>query len=225
MIQNNKINHIISWKYLVKEGDILVIIGISARLVDGVYKVNESLIEKIKINGVIPLVIVPGFDNSRLISMCNGFIIPGGVTWNEIDEEIIKYAIKMDMPLLGICAGMQALANIHNFDKDILSDQTIPIGNDSHDSKSKYVHDISITNKFLYDILGSKKIGVNSRHKFKVTKKNYFSVDAYSDDGLIEAIHLPNKTFILGVQWHPEDLDDEFSKKIFACFIERCKIS
>ena len=225
MIQNNKINHIISWKYLVKEGDILVIIGISARLVDGVYKVNESLIEKIKINGVIPLVIVPGFDNSRLISMCNGFIIPGGVTWNEIDEEIIKYAIKMDMPLLGICAGMQALANIHNFDKDILSDQTIPIGNDSHDSKLKYVHDISITSKFLYDILGSKKVRVNSRHKFKVTKKNYFCIDAYSDDGLIEAIHLPNKTFILGVQWHPEDLDDEFSKKIFACFIERCKIS
>ena len=222
MIQNNKINHIISWKYLVKEGEILVIIGITARLVDGVYKVNESLIEKLKNNNALPLVIVPGFDNFNLIKLCNGFTIPGGVTWNECDETIIKYAIKNDLPLLGICAGMQALANIHNFDKNIPSDQTISIGNDSHDSKSKYVHDISITNKFLYDILGSKKIRINSRHKFRVVEEDYFNVDAVSVDGIIEAIHLPNKRFILGVQWHPEDLDDEFSERLFAEFIKNC---
>ena len=202
----------------------MVIIGITARLVDGVYKVNESLIEKIKKYKAIPLVIVPGFDNSRFISMCNGFIIPGGFTWHETDEEIIKYAIENDVPLLGICAGMQALANIHNFDKDILSDQTIPIGNSLHDSKDKYVHDINVISKFLYGILGSKKIRVNSRHKYKVEKQDYFIIDAYSDDGLIEAIHLPNKKFIMGVQWHPEDLDDEFSQKIFACFIAHTKL-
>ena len=222
MIQNNKINHIISWKYLVKGVIFLVIIGITARLVDGIYKVNESLIEKLKKNNALPLVIIPGFDNSNLIKMCNGFIIPGGVTWNDTDEEIIKYAINNNLPLLGICAGMQALANIHNFDKDIPSDQTIPINNNLHDSKDKYVHDINVTSEFLYDILGSKKIRVNSRHKFRVMEKNYFVVDAISEDGLIEAIHLPFKRLILGVQWHPEDLDDEFSERLFAEFIKNC---
>ena len=200
----------------------MVIIGITARLVDGVYKVNESLIEKIKKYKAIPLVIVPGFDNSRFISMCNGFIIPGGFTWHVTDEEIIKYAIANDVPLLGICAGMQALANIHNFDKDILSDQTVPIGNDSHYSQNEYVHNIQVVSLFLENILQDKFIRVNSRHKFKVAKEDYFVVDAYSDDGLIEAIHIPNKKFILGVQWHPEDLDDEYSEKIFAEFIKKC---
>ena len=200
----------------------MVIIGITARLVDGIYKVNESLIEKIKNNGALSLVIVPGFDNTYLFSLCNGFIIPGGVTWCETDEEIIKYAIENDLPLLGICAGMQALANIHNFDKDILSDQTIPIGNNLHDSKDLYVHDVNVVDKFLLDILGTKKIKVNSRHKYKVKNEDYFIIDAYSDDGLIEAIHLPNKKFIMGVQWHPEDLDDEFSKSIFENFIKKC---
>lgn len=193
----------------------MVVIGISMRLVDNSYKVSANLIEKVKKNGGVPLLILPGFDNSRLISMCDGFIIPGGVTWSEVDELIIKYAITNDLPLLGICAGMQAIANIHNFDKNIPSDQTVPIGNDSHNSKSKYVHDISITGKFLYNILSSKKVRVNSRHKFTVTKEDYFAVDAYSDDGIIEAIHLPGKKFILGVQWHPEDLNDEFSERLF----------
>ena len=200
----------------------MVIIGITARLVNGTYKVNESIINKIKDNGAIPLIIFPEFASSKFISMCAGFIIPGGDTWNKSDELIIKYAINYDLPLLGICAGMQAIANIHNFDKDILSDQTIPIGNNSHDSKIEYVHDINITNEFLYNILGSKKIMVNSRHKFTVTKEDYFVIDAVSEDGLIEAIHLPNKRFILGLQWHPEDLNDEFSKKIFVRFIEEC---
>ena len=117
---------------------------------------------------------------------------------------------------------MQALANIHNFDKDILSDQTVPIGNDSHYSQNEYVHNIQVVSPFLENILQDKFIRVNSRHKFKVAKEDYFVVDAYSDDGLIEAIHIPNKKFILGVQWHPEDLDDEFSERLFAEFIKNC---
>lgn len=205
----------------------MVIIGITARCVDGSYKVSENLIKKVKENGAFPLIILPGFEDYLLdiLKKCQGFIIPGGVTWNASDELIIQYAMKQDLPLLGICAGMQALANVHNFSKDIPSDQTIPINSDTHNSKEKYGHYINVTNTFLASILGSNKILVNSRHKFTITQENYFLIDAYSDDGIIEAIHLPNKRFILGLQWHPEDLDDEFSQKIFARFIEQCKIS
>ena len=119
---------------------------------------------------------------------------------------------------------MQAIANIKNFCGTKDSDKTILIGNDKHYSLDKYSHYINITNNFLSDILGSNCIMVNSRHKFTVVKEDYFIVDAYSDDGVIEAIHLPNKKFILGVQWHPENLDDEFSQKLFSTFIAHAKL-
>ena len=202
----------------------MVVIGISMRLVDNSYKVSAHLIEKIKVNGGVPLLILPGLESEvmPLIKRCQGFVIPGGVTWHDTDEVIIRYAIKHDLPLLGICAGMQAIANIHNFDKDIPSDQTILIGSDAHQSSNEYVHNIRVVSPFLETILKDKIIRVNSRHKFTVTKEDYFCIDAYSDDGLIEAIHLPNKRFILGLQWHPEDLDDEFSERLFTEFIKKC---
>ena len=64
---------------------------------------------------------------------------------------------------------------------------------------------------------------VNSRHNDTVNLNDNFTVDAYSSDNIIEAVHIPNKTFILGLQWHPEDLSDEYSEKIFKYFIEKCK--
>lgn len=120
---------------------------------------------------------------------------------------------------------MQAIANIKNFCGTKDSDKTILIGNDKHYSLDKYSHCINITSNFFSDILESNRIMVNSRHKFTVIKEDYFIVDAYSEDGVIEAIHLPYKRFILGVQWHPENLDDEFSQKLFSTFIEQCKNS
>ena len=42
-------------------------------------------------------------------------------------------------------------------------------------------------------------------------------------DNIIEAIENPNCDFNIGVQWHPEYLDDLNSKKIFDCFIETIK--
>src|SRR5699024_5197531 len=121
-------------------------------------------------NNAFPIIILPGFVEAleKILALCNGFIIPGGNTWHETDELIIKYAIKHDIPLLGICAGMQAIANIKNFCGTKDSDKTILIGNDKHYSLDKYSHCINVTDDFLSNILGSNRIMVNSRHKFMV---------------------------------------------------------
>ena len=46
---------------------------------------------------------------------------------------------------------------------------------------------------------------------------------AYAPDGILEAIEMKDKKFIIGVQWHPEGLDDENSNKLFDYFINTCK--
>ena len=49
---------------------------------------------------------------------------------------------------------------------------------------------------------------------------NDLVINAISEDGIIEGVEYPNKKFIIGLQWHPEYLIDENSKKIREAFIK-----
>ena len=197
------------------------IIGITCRTIKNddrdILKVNKSIVDYVIKSGGIPLLILSDMD----FSIFDGFIFPGGYSWEKLDEKVLKYAFDNDIPALGICAGMQLIASMDKFGNVL--DNCIAIGNNHHQSKDEYVHEITINNGILLDILGSNKIMVNSRHNDTVNLNNNFTVDAYSSDNIIEALHIPNKTFILGIQWHPEDLSDEYSEKIFKYFIEKCK--
>lgn len=197
------------------------IIGITCRTIKNddrdILKVNKSIVDYVIKSGGIPLLILSDMD----FSIFDGFIFPGGYSWENLDEKILKYAFDNDIPALGICAGMQLIASMDKFGNVL--DNCIAIGNNHHQSKDEYVHEITINKGILFDILGSNKIMVNSRHNDTVNLNDNFTVDAYSSDNIIEAVHIPNKTFILGLQWHPEDLSDEYSEKIFKYFIEKCK--
>lgn len=197
------------------------IIGITCRTIKNddrdILKVNKSIVDYVIKSGGIPLLILSDMD----FSIFDGFIFPGGYSWENLDEKILKYAFDNDIPALGICAGMQLIASMDKFGN--ILDNCISIGNNHHQSKDEYVHEITINKGILLDILGSNKIMVNSRHNDTVNLNDNFIVDAKSPDNIIEAVHIPNKTFILGLQWHPEDLSDEYSEKIFKYFIEKCK--
>lgn len=197
------------------------IIGISTRIITNDIglkqdKVPHSLVKKLEEHKALPIIIPNISDISYYLDICDGFIVPGGITWNEADIEIIKYAFKVNKPLLGICAGMQALANIDTF-----IDNTIKVDNHNLPNE-EYVHEISINDGILKNILNKDKIKVNSRHNYKVEPKSYFKIDAVSNDGVIEAISFPEFKFIVGLEWHPEDMDDENQNKIFKYFISKC---
>lgn len=197
------------------------IIGVTCRTIKNddrdILKVNKSIVDYVIKSGGIPLLILSDMD----FSVFDGFIFPGGYSWENLDEKVLKYAFDNDIPALGICAGMQLIASMDKFGNVL--DNCIAIGNNHHQSKDEYVHEITINKGILFDILGSNKIIVNSRHNDTINLNDNFTVDAYSSDNIIEAVHIPNKTFILGLQWHPEDLSDEYSEKIFKYFIEKCK--
>ncbi|MEG2028755.1 MAG: gamma-glutamyl-gamma-aminobutyrate hydrolase family protein [Bacilli bacterium] len=158
----------------------------------------------------------------NMVDICDGIIIPGGYKWFEYDEYVVKYAIEKDIPVLGICMGMQLLSSIDNGGLSLELNETKI---NHRQRKEKYVHSISIIdNTLLYNIINNNKINVNSNHRYHAVKVNNFVVSAYSEDGLIEAIELQNKKFVLGVQWHPEKmLDyDEYANKLYDCFIGKC---
>ena len=195
-------------------------IGITTRILTNdigiqIEKIPHSLVNKLEKLGV-NIIIIPSVKNIDFyIKLCDGFINPGGETWSLVDVEVLKHAMKYEKPLLGICAGMQLLANADSF-----LDHTIKVGNNSHYVPNReYVHEITIYDGILKDILKKKKIFVNSRHHDTVINKDFFKVEAMSDDGIIEAISLNGYKFIFGVQWHPEDMNDENQERLFKYFV------
>lgn len=143
--------------------------------------------------------------NTEILDLCDGIIIQGGKDIYPYHFQILEYCIKNNIPLLGICMGHQiiGLYSINsNNDNDLIQidDHQIKDGN----------HIIHIEkNSIMYKIFGP-TLKVNSRHSFAVKKVNLpFKVTSISEDNIIESIeYIDNNNFILGVQFHPEDLDN-----------------
>ena len=143
--------------------------------------------------------------NTEILDLCDGIIIQGGKDIYPYHFQILEYCIKNNIPLLGICMGHQiiGLYSINsNNDNDLIQI-------DNHQIKDEN-HIIHIEkNSIMYKIFGP-TLKVNSRHSFAVKKVNLpFKVTSISEDNIIESIeYIDNNNFILGVQFHPEDLDN-----------------
>jgi len=122
----------------------------------------------------------------------------------------------MDIPVLGICRGMQVLATAYG---GRVCDHI-----DGHDLKKHERHDVAILeNSRLSRVISRRIYEVNSLHHQAVTDVGYgMVVSALSEDGIIEAMEHEKKPHF-GVQWHPEKLGDSSSKRLFDFFVNLCK--
>jgi putative glutamine amidotransferase len=146
------------------------------------------------------------------------------------DLMVLEEVEKLNLPVLAICYGMQALnvsrggtliQDIGSKGSGILKhEQGMPLDRESHS--------IEIAgDSLLSDIAGqSGRWRVNSHHHQAVAKLGReLKAIAWADDGIVEAIQDSRSgTFILGVQWHPELCwnSDRVSRRIFESFVSRC---
>lgn len=183
------------------------------------YKVKKGVINALNMYNIdyIGIFIKDIEKNKKIIDMCNGIIIPGGTNPNNIELELIKYIYDKDIPLLGICLGMQEMGLV--FDGE-LKEMNIY----SHLKPNvNYAHEVKINKKTrLYEIIKNDNIKVNSRHKDYLVKTN-LNISSIND--VIESIEDKTKRFFIGVQWHPEDMIeyDLNSKLLFEEFIKEVK--
>lgn len=168
--------------------------------------------------GAYAVGIINNLESLDLLNLYNGFVLQGGNNATEFDYELIKKCYELNIPLLGICLGMQTIGEVFGGN---LKETTIAI----HNSLDKLrLHNITIyKNTKLFDIMGEYNISVNSRHNYEIKGPNLI-VSARSDDGVIEAVEDSSKKFFVGVEWHPEDMVnfDDYSKKLFKYFIDTC---
>ncbi|MDD5224274.1 MAG: gamma-glutamyl-gamma-aminobutyrate hydrolase family protein [bacterium] len=143
------------------------------------------------------------------------------------ETEVLRWALKMDLPVLGICGGMQLINVV--FGGTLFQDlpRQLP-GTYFHGKKRSGAkkHPALIAGESrLFRITKKRDLMVNSTHHQAVKALGRGIQDsAISPDGVIEAIESISHSFVLGVQWHPERLMHiPAQKRIFSAFIQAAK--
>lgn len=209
------------------------VIGITGNYEDLTCKLGRGYYQSVVAAGGVPVVIPPVADKHVIVNTLehiDALILSGGGDINPlwageepspklhgINQErdlpellIARLAYNRQIPMLGICRGIQTLATAFGgkVAQDISDVATIKHSQDA--DRSEPTHSVIIDeDSSLFDIYKSTKVMVNSFHHQAVAEAgDKFRVIAKSPDGIIEAMESSEFKSILGVQWHPECLEE-----------------
>lgn len=209
--------------------------------------VNKAYADAIQEAGGMLVTVAGNLDEAayaEIIETADGLLLPGGGdvnperygqklrkcrcgAYDQRDAEefaLLNGAMKRRLPILAICRGMQ-IVNVNQggtLYQDLESEMNGAIRHKPEDKqRSAICHEVAISSDTrLQKILGVAEIGVNSLHHQGVAEVGKgLMVTATAPDGLVEAIELKDYPFLIGVQWHPEELTDPIWKKLFSDFV------
>ncbi len=213
------------------------VIGITGNYGDLTCKLAEGYYKSVLKAGGIPIIIPPLADTDAIINtldIIDGLILSGGGDYDpryaneepdpklgEINEErdlpelfITRLAYNRQIPILGICRGIQTLAMAlgGKVKQDITDIATL--NHSQKEERNVPTHNVIIEKDSILSQLykltdKNATLKVNSFHHQAVCDcGDKFHVVAKSEDGIVEAIESREFKSIIGVQWHPECLDD-----------------
>jgi putative glutamine amidotransferase len=209
--------------------------------------VNEAYVDAVMMHGGMPIVLPPNPDpelDAAWLQQLDGLLIPGGgdvdpalygqvphpstaasdPDLDEMEVLLIRLAMERDLPVLAICRGAQVLTvALGGSLIQHLPDQALGTRHEVRESGRDFpAHAISISpDSRLASIVGSTELPVNSLHHqgLQVIPEGLRAV-AWAPDGLVEAVEVPGKSFVIGLQCHPEELWRSTTPEIGRLFTE-----
>lgn len=222
----------------------LIGVTVGARERDGetYARLRMTYVEALEQAGAIA-VIVPPVDQDavpELIDRLDGLLLPGGAdvdpghygeemrgsnppdpALDHLELAAARYAFEQDLPTLGICRGQQVINVALGGSLIQHIDGHAPDG-----ARDALYHALQVApGSRLAHVLGSSDLQVNSHHHQAVNALGKpLRAVGWSDDGTIEGIEAPDRTWFLAVQFHPEDLVGTHapSQRLFAAFVAAC---
>lgn len=166
-----------------------------------------------------------GEKDPGLVALC-GELCPER---DAMEALLVQEALERDLPLLGICRGLQALNAIlgGTLWQDLPQQRPSKV---EHHGKAPYENPVHVVDVLaetpLAACVGEGKLPVNSFHHQALRDvAPGLEVMAEAPDGVVEAVWRPASRFCWALQWHPEfsHTVDEPSRKIFSAFVEACR--
>ncbi|MFD1356647.1 gamma-glutamyl-gamma-aminobutyrate hydrolase family protein [Fictibacillus halophilus] len=213
--------------------------------------VYNKFAETVRDAGGVPVVIPMGKPEEAdyYAKLCDGIIFTGGedissITYGEephpkvkkvnkhrddFEIELVKKARENERAILAMCRGYHLLNVSYGgtIVQDVVSEFEDSINHfQKSATRTEPSHTVTIDeNSKLYKIVGEKEVAVNSFHHQAIGEVGKgLRVAARAADGIIEALELEDEeaTFLLGTQWHPEELRHENKNMmaIITTFIE-----
>jgi putative glutamine amidotransferase len=172
----------------------------------------------------------PGFGADEVIAALDGLVLTGGgdvdpASYGETPEPtvggvnpvrdgseraLLVAALRADLPVLAVCRGLQIL----NVELGGSLHQNLPdvIGSDRHRRAPSVFGPVEVTTRpesRTAAVFGPHPSVLCSHHQsINVLGAGLVPTARSDEDGVIEAVELPTATFVLGVQWHPEEGQD-----------------
>ncbi len=200
-----------------------------------------SYVQRLEAAGARVVILPPDSTDADVLDRLDGLVISGGADVDpdryghephpttdpprlERDAgEIVLYegARRRDLPVLGICRGLQIMAVAEG--GTLVQHLPDHVGDTRHRDEPGTFNDHGATfagGSLAADVVGAHDVVVNSSHHQSVADAGSLTVTGWADDGTIEAAEDPTGSFVLGVQWHPEAVEDPaVSDRVFAAFV------
>ncbi|MBQ8047743.1 MAG: membrane dipeptidase [Prevotella sp.] len=224
------------------EGDWRPVVGITTNYADGDATLREKYYKMVVRAGGVPMLIPPVSDAEVILNTLetlDALLLTGGGDYDprwaneapssrvgtvnterDLPELLItRLTFNRQLPMLGICRGMQTLAMAlgGRLAQDI--EEAFPeaaqagklLRHSQEEAREVATHEVEIAHgSRLFSLFGKENIRVNSFHHQAVLDGGArFSVAAKAPDGVIEAMESSEEKPIIGVQWHPEWLADD----------------
>ena len=202
--------------------------------------------------GAIPMMLPLTADPAMLdyfLESCDGFILTGGhdvspavygqeqtelcgviiPERDEMDVYILKGAIARDKAVLGICRGHQLMnaALGGTLYQDVQAQYGLTVSHRMQPPYDGVAHEVALVpGTPMAALLQTGAIGVNSCHHQAIRDlAPCLKVQAAAADGIAEAVYMPDRRFVWGVQWHPEFAwkVNEPNQKIIAEFLRSAR--
>ncbi|MHB0939204.1 MAG: gamma-glutamyl-gamma-aminobutyrate hydrolase family protein [Armatimonadota bacterium] len=212
---------------------------------------SESIIRAGGMPVLIPNSVQPE-DVDELVALLHGLLLSGGgdvdpAHWGEtphpelgnVDQQrdrlemaLLQAALVREAPVLGICRGIQVMAAALGGElwQDIPSQLPGSPGHFQSMQRREVSHEVRVAPDSPLAAIcwpdganADCRLHVNSFHHQAVRQCGNGQVPiAWSDDEIIEALAMPEARFVLGVQWHPEEMaaSDPLQSRLFLAFVQ-----